>query len=56
MKNYFSIEFKNDPMGICIPALSEEHARKIVENPKNWKDGKARIVDTITPENYDYSK
>ena len=49
MKRYV-IDFENDPMGICIHAESEWHARKLVENPSTWKDGKARIVSCIMEE------
>ena len=51
MKKYFSIDFENDNYGICIPAKSEEEARKIAENPKNWKDGKKRIISYIREDN-----
>lgn len=50
MKRYV-IDFENDPMGICIECESEWHARKLVENPSTWKDGKPRIVSSITEEN-----
>ena len=36
---YYSIDFVNDSFGIGIYARSEEEARKIAENPANWKDG-----------------
>ena len=49
MKRYV-IDFENDPMGICIQAESEWHARKLVENSSTWKDGKARIVSCIMEE------
>lgn len=50
MKRYV-IDFENDPMGICIECESEWHARKLVENPSTWKDGKPRIISSITEEN-----
>ena len=54
MKRYV-IDFENDPMGICIQAESEWHARKLVENPSTWKDGKARIVSCIMEEKEYYN-
>ena len=53
MKRYV-IDFENDPMGICIQAESEWHAKKLVENPSTWKDGKARIVSCIMEEDAYY--
>lgn len=47
---WFSVDFKNDPFGICIPAKSKEDVIRIVENPLNWKDGKSRIIDSIKEE------
>lgn len=54
MRRYV-IDFKNDPMGICIQAESKLHAKKIVENPSNWKDGKARIISCIMEEKEYYN-
>ena len=47
---YYSIDFVNDSFGIGIYARSEEEARKIAENPANWKDGKPRIIESIQEE------
>ena len=49
---WFSIDFKNDSFGICIQARSEEDAKRIVENPLNWKDRKPRIIDSIKEERF----
>ena len=47
MKKYFSIDFENDNYGICISARNEGEARRIAENPNNWKDGRKRIISSI---------
>lgn len=49
MKKYFSIDFLDD-IGIGIMAENEEEARKIAENPLNWKDGKLRTISCIREE------
>lgn len=48
MKKYFNVDFIGEEFGISIMAEDEEEAKRIATNPFNWKDGKHRIISSIT--------
>lgn len=49
---YYYMEFEGERDGIRIFAENEKTAIKIAENPKNWRDGKARKVVYIDHDHY----